>query len=192
MRRATPLLLAVVLVAGCGGAAKIQKDSLSRLVLTDADLAKPFSAFYNGAQTKLDVTSSARADPTRFGREGGWIARFTRPGTKATPGPLVVVSRADLFGSSKGAKDDLGTYRFELARQVGIARQTLRPPQIGDETIGLSFRQPGSLRVRFVTIAWRYRNATASLTAQGFANRLSVPEVVRLARRQQQHLAAAS
>jgi hypothetical protein len=191
MRRAALLLVAVVALAGCGGGPKIPQGKLSSLVLRDRDLPKPFSSFYVGAQTKLDATGSARANPGRFGREGGWFARFHRPGSRETRGPLVVVSRVDLFGSSKGAKEDLRAYGFEFSRQPGVERRRLRPPRIGDATIGTTFVQPGPLRVRFVVVAWRYRNATASVLVQGFGAHVSAADAVRLARRQQQLLKAA-
>ena len=107
-------------------------------MLRDGDLAAAFSPFYTGAQSKLDATSTVRADLTRFGRKGGWIARFHRSGSKRTQGPLVIVSRVDLFGSSKAAKDDLDLYRLEFEHQPGTDLHMLQPPRIRDET-GTSF-----------------------------------------------------
>jgi hypothetical protein len=185
------LVLALLYLAGCGGeSGAIPQAKLSSLVLHDRDLPAPFASFYTGAQSKLDATSSVRADLTRFGRKGGWIARFHRAGSKQTQGPLIVVSRADLFGSSGNANDDLDAYKLEFDRQPGTALRELHPPLIGDETIGTTFVQPGALPVRYVTVAWRYRNVTAAVTVEGFAKHVSPTDAIRLARRQQRRISA--
>src|SRR5689334_21629464 len=103
MRRLALLLSPVLLaVCGCGGGPSIQKESLSKLVLTRQDLGAQFAPFYSGPQVPLDNQGTPRADAARFGRQGGWIVRLRRTGSPAAPGPLVVESRADLFGGSGG------------------------------------------------------------------------------------------
>ena len=184
------VLLAGCFVSGCGsGGPKIPDENLGRLVLHAADLPRSFAPFYNGPQAKIDVTGPARSDPTRFGRKGGWVARFHRGGGRGTPGPLVVVSSVDVFGSSGNANDDLDAYKADFDRQAAVATRTLHPPRIGDETVGVTYVQPGPLAIRFFTIAWRYRNATAAVTAEGFGNRIRLGDALKLARRQQRRLA---
>lgn len=192
VRRGVRLLVIAAVICGvsaCGGGATIPVQRLSSLVLTDRDLPRPFSPFFVGRQSNLDATSDVRADPARFGRKDGWIARFHRPGTAKTVGPLVVVSRADLFGDSGGAKHDLEAYAYEFAHEPGTGQRALKPPSIGDQAIGETFVQPGAKPVRFVVVAWRYRNVSASVSAEGFD--LGVADVIRLARLQQRRIARA-
>jgi hypothetical protein len=193
MRRRGVLLLAMAAVicgvSACGGAATIPVQRLSSLVLTEHDLPRPFSSFFVGRQSSLDATSDVRSDPARFGRKDGWIARFRRSGSANTSGALVVVSRADLFGDSGGAKEDLKAYAYEFAREPGAGQRELTPPPIGDQAIAETYIQPGTKPVRFVVVAWRYRNVSASVSAEGFDVRPG--DVFRLARLQQRRIARA-
>jgi hypothetical protein len=184
------LPLAVVLVvAACGGSATLSADHLSRFVLQKGDLGAQWTTFENGAQIALDNQGTPRADPHRFGREGGWIARYKRSGTAKTRGPLLVVSRADLFKAASGASSDLGKYRAMFAEAPGAGVRSLPAPKLGDEAAATTFTQPGALPVRFYSIAWRYRNATASVTVEGWDGKVSAGDAVALARKQQARLA---
>lgn len=193
MRRPLSLLLVSAAVlcgaSACGGGATIPVQRLSSLVLHARDLPPAFSSFAVGRQTSLDATSELRADPTRFGRKGGWIARFHRAGGPSTPGPLVVVSRVDLFGDSGGATKDLQKYATELANEPGTKQRSFQPPSLGDQAIGETFVQPGAHPVHYAVVAWRYRNVTASVSAEGYT--LRTADVVALARRQQRRIAGA-
>ena len=55
----------------------------------------------------------------------------------------------------------------------------------------MTFVQPGAEPLRFYRIAWRYRNATASVTAEGFDGKLAFGRALALARKQQRLLAHA-
>ena len=100
MRYALAVFLVVVVAAGCGSsAARITAKQLPPLGLQPRDLPSAFERFDEGAQVSLDRVPGPRYDTARFGRQGGWKARYRRAGTTATPGPLVVESRADVFGS---------------------------------------------------------------------------------------------
>jgi hypothetical protein len=192
VRRGVLLLVMAAVVCGvsaCGGSATIPAQRLSSLVLNGHELPRPFSPFFVGRQSSLDATSQVRADPTRFGRKDGWISRFHQPGTPKTSGSLVVVSRADLFGDSGGAKHDLDAYAYELAHEPGKGQRALKPPQVGDQAIAETFVQPGAKPVRFVVVAWRYRNVSASVSAEGFD--VGAADVFRLARLQQRRIARA-
>ena len=118
MRRAFLLAIPLVLAA-CGGAQGISGTNLDRLVLQQQDVGAAFEQFNSGAQVRLDNEGTPRSDPTRFGREGGWIARFRRGGSAQTRGPLVVESRVDVFKSSDGAKSDFGEYKTLLCGLPG-------------------------------------------------------------------------
>jgi hypothetical protein len=121
-RRLLLALLPALVLPACGGGGGIQKQSLSDLVLRRQDVGKRFVAFYSGRQTQLDTQGTPRSDQSRFGREGGWIARYRRSGAPAANGPLVIESRADLFSGSGGAGKDLELYRRQLASPPGSTR----------------------------------------------------------------------
>jgi hypothetical protein len=177
------LAAAVLSLAGCGSSGKtIQSDELSKLVLQRADLPPGFAAFYQGPQLSADQTG-ARSDPKRFGRMGGWIARYNRGGSPRTKGPLVVASRVDLFKDAGGAKRELGLYPAQLqqagARKIDVGK-------LGDQAFGVVTLQTGAVNVRSYAIAWREHNASAELELNGF--RLSRLEALALARKQELRL----
>jgi hypothetical protein len=183
----------VILLSACGsdGGDEIAVGKASKLVLRESDLRGPFQAFYVGPLARLDTSGTARADPQRYGRKGGWIARFNRPGSAATSGPLVVESRVDLFGGAGGAKSDLAAYRrvfvAVIGRSGGAARLVDAPP-LGDEAVAMTTLQRGLHDIRFYTVAWRDRNSTASLAVNGFDGRVTLADAVALARRQEQRI----
>jgi len=181
-------VLLVLVLAACGGARTIPATNLDKLVLQQADVGPVFAAFNSGAQAQLDNQGTGRSDPSRYGREGGWIARFHRPGSAATKGALVVESRIDLFRSGDGAKKDLRAYRALFAAAPGSHLRPLQPSGLGDEATGVTFVQVGGATIRFFRIAWRYRNATASVTVEGFDQKISVNDATALARKQQARL----
>ena len=190
MRSALAVFLVVALAAGCGSsAARITAKQLPTLVLQPGDLSA-FERFDEGAQVNLDRVPGPRYDTARFGREGGWKARYRRAGTTATPGPLVVESRADVFGSSSDARDDLAAYRDQFAHAV--AAQLLRAPHLGDDAVAMTQLQPGTPGVRYYSIAWRIANATGSVTANGFAGRITFAQAIALARAAERHMARAA
>jgi|1185.fasta_scaffold119555_1 hypothetical protein len=184
------VLLCALLAAGCGGPKLVKDDQLPRLVLQPADLPRAFTRFDEGRQVRLDRVPGPRADPARFGREDGWKARFNRAGTAATRGPLVVESRVDLFGDAGGAKQDLAAYAGQFRRTASGARP-VAVRGLGSEATALVQQRPGPPAARFVTVAWRDGNVTASVTANGFAAGLELADAVALARAQQRRIAAA-
>jgi hypothetical protein len=161
---------------------------LPNLVLAPADLPRPFVQFAGGPLARADIHPGPRADPKRFGHEGSWIARYRRPGaTTRTPGPLVVESRADLFRTAGGARQDLDAYRGEFELTPG-ARLVAAPP-LGEGAFAMVQRQGN---VRFFSLAWRERNATALVLVEGFAGGISRADALALARKQQRHLLKAA
>jgi hypothetical protein len=188
VRRAALALVLAAALAGCGGSTPtIPRGSLSHVVLQPQDLGKPFNEFYVGKQGHLD-NQAPRNDPARYGREGGWIARFNRPGTAKTRGPLVVESRADLFKDAGGAKKDLVAYRELFASPSLAERRVITVPKLGDDALGQTFVQTATKPLRFYRIAWRYRNATAAVTVEGFAGNVRATDALELARKQQRRL----
>ena len=101
------LLAAALALAGCAGDSDepsgIPESALPSTVLQLDDLPAPFSQFDEGRQSRAEPTSRFRSDPIRFQRLGGWKARYRRPGSTTTAGPLVIESRADLFTDDEGA-----------------------------------------------------------------------------------------
>jgi hypothetical protein len=188
MRRACQLtLVAITVLAGCGGGAKtVPPSKLSKLVLQPADLHGPFTAFDVGRQTRLDLVAGPRSDPQRFGREGGWKARYNRPGSATTRGPLVVESRADVFKDDAGAAKDLAAYRAQFARQPGA--RAIRVERVGAATAATIQQGAGT---RSISVAWQDGNVTASITVNGFAAGLRPADALALARSQERRITAA-
>jgi hypothetical protein len=184
-------LLALGAAACGGGGPTIPKQHLSKLVLRPQDLGSGYVPFYSGPQVPLDNQGTPRSDAARFGREGGWIVRLRRTGPVAAPGPLVVESRADLFGGSGGAKKDLDLYRQLYASSPGSDHRALSVPSLGDEAVGDTFVQPGARPARYFRIAWRFENATAAVTIEGYDGKVTRADAIRLARRQQRRIAHA-
>ena len=200
MRRVFALVsvAALVVLTGCGNGdgEKIEAKRLARIVLQPADLGRAFDQFDEGKLVRADIHPGPRADETRFGHQGGWKARYKRSGSTATRGPLVVESRADVFEDAGGADKDLDAYRAEFEGEVetaGNAATLVDVPQVGEETVARTLGQgTGSFAVRFYTVAWRYRNATASVLVQGFRGKLTMRDALALARKQQRRLVRAA
>jgi len=170
-------------LSGCGSSGPtIPTKNVSKLVLQRTDLPGGFSAFYSGPQLSADQTGP-RSDPHRFGRTGGWIARYNRGGSPKTQGPLVVASRVDLFKDEGGAKRDFELYPDQL-KQPGA--KEIEVGKLGDWAFGVLMLRTGAVTTRSYAIAWREQNATAELELNGF--KLTVPEVLALARKQEAQL----
>lgn len=187
MRVGIAIGLITLLVAGCAGdSGGIPRGALAGVVLQAKDLPAPFVQFDEGPQGVAETTSGFRADPLRFGRVEGWKARYRRPGTATTPGPLVIESRADLFEDDDGAAKDFTAYRKELEQSLrATGGRRLESLELGEDAVGLSFRED---RVRFFRIAWRHANVTALLFVNGFEGLLELEDVLALARKQQRRL----
>ena len=200
MRRVFALVsvAALVVLTGCGNGdgEKIEAKRLARIVLQPADLGRAFDQFDEGKLARADIHPGPRADETRFGHQGEWKARYKRSGSTATRGPLVIESRADVFEDAGGADKDLDAYRAEFEGEVetaGNAATLVDVPQVGEETVARTLGQgTGSFAVRFYTVAWRYRNATASVLVQGFRGKLTMRDALALARKQQRRLVRAA
>ncbi len=186
------LALLLVVGSGCmgGDEAAIERSELKAIVLQPEDLAKAFFRFDEGRQASADQPPGARSDPTRFGREEGWKARYRRAGSPSTKGALVVESRADVFEDSDGARDELEAHRSGLTEGL---RVTGEQAELGDESFVATGKQgAGRFAVRFYLVGWRDENATASVLANGFEGKLTLPDALELARKQQVRIEAAA
>lgn len=186
--RGVAIILAAFAAVGCQVVEQhIAADQLSTLVLQPADLPS-FSQFGQGAQVTADAHPGPRKDPSRFGRLGGWIARYRPADAAVRNGPLVVESRADLFPSTSAAKQDLDAYNAEyettLARSGG---NKLGNPAVGDDARAFTF---GGGEDFFYFVAWRTGNSTASVLVEGPA--VTFDDALVLARKQAARLSAAT
>lgn len=186
------VVLALGLGVGCmgGESPAIEQSELKAIVLQPEDLGRAFLRFDEGRQATADRPAGARNDPTRFGREEGWKARYRRSGSPSTRGALVVESRADLFGDADGARDELEAHRRELGEGL---RATGDAPELGDDAfVATGTQGAGRFAVRFYLVVWRDENAAASILANGFEGRFTAEDALGLARKQQARIEAAS
>ena len=160
-----------------GDEPSIGADKVSRTVLQPADVPDVFVRFDEG---KLNRADSPRS-------EAGWKARYRRPGTPETRGPLVIESRVDRFDG----RDDAADAFDELRSELEAGAPAVDPPDVGEEAVATRLTQPGVNAVDFVTIAWRDANVVATLTVNGFARRMTTADAAALARKQQRRIAAA-
>jgi hypothetical protein len=188
-------LLLVVAAAGCsfgGDDSPIRASELNRLVLQPDDLPKAFLRFDEGRQIGVDSPGGRRADPERYGRIDGWKARYRRAGSQKTAGPLVIESRADIFDSSGGAKDDLDAARADV-RESELGWQPIDEPGLGDESFAVTLVKPVTGGdVRYFQVLWRDGNATASLNVNGFDPGLALGDTLELARKQERRISEAA
>ena len=163
-------------------------------MLQGGDVPREFERFDFGRMSPNDLPAGERADPTRFGREAGWKARYRRTGTADTAGPLVIESLLDVFDDSGGAEDELAAIRREVTTPTAPVVTPLAPlpdPQLGDEAVAWSSRLPSQPRdTVFYTVAWRHENAVAAVTVNGFDGLLGPEAALELAAKQQARLQA--
>jgi hypothetical protein len=196
VRPGRALAALAVVVAGCAGGdgdeQAVPATKMRSVVLQPADLSKPFVRFDEGPVRLADTPPGPRGDPQRFGRQGGWKARYRRPGSPATKGPLVVESRVDLFDGQDGAKSEFEAYQDELENEVRRSGRWLDVPRLGDDAVAATTGTPDIANsVSVVRLVWRDGNVTAAIAANGFEGGLRLADVLELARKQQRRIAAA-
>ncbi len=189
--RSIALVLLASLLAACAGEAKdeqlLTEETLPRVVLQPADLTGSWTRFDEGRQLRADALPGRRGDTARFDRQDGWKARYRRPGSPDTAGPLVIESRADLFADVSGAEEDFGAAIEDLER-VAAPSRPVEVVELGDEARSVESGSSEAGQFKTVTIVWREQNVVAMLTANGFSGKLASADVVALARKQQQRL----
>jgi hypothetical protein len=62
---------------------------------------------------------------------------------------------------------------------------------LGPDAVGVTFTQPGSRPLRFFRLAWRYQNATASITVEGFDGQVNQEDAMALAHKQEKGIEGA-
>jgi hypothetical protein len=190
VRRVALLVVALVFVAGgCmgddddGGA--YEAGELERMVLLADDLeGQGWSRFDWGKQLQADQPTGVRSNPMRFDRLGGWKARYRRPGSRKSTGPLVIESRADVFETADGATSDFDAYGSELE---GSGTEIEEVPGLGDRGVIATLLQGD---VRFFLVMWRHDNAVAALNLNGFGGKLTREQALALARKQDERMRA--
>jgi hypothetical protein len=190
--RALTLIAATLLLAGCsiGGeeGGTIDAAELEKLVLQPPDVPRAFFRFDEGPQGVAEQPQ-ARRDPSRFGREGGWKARYRRAGTAQTAGPLVIVSLVDGFEAGSGAEDEFDALREDF-REGGLGWRPVDAPQLGDESFAIALLQAtGVNEVAHFRITWRDDDTVASVETNGFAGKTSLEDALALARKQADRIA---
>jgi hypothetical protein len=191
-RLAAVAALVGVVAVGCSSDRGAKARDLPQLVLQARDLPSAFVQFDGGKQVSADNTGDGRMDPQRFGRLGGWKARYRRTGGGQSDGPQIVESRADVFEDGGGAERDLDAYRSDLNELAGPSDAgALEAPTLGDEAFALTRAQgSGRARIRLYTIVWRDANVSASLSATGFDGRFTAEQVLAFARAQARRIDA--
>ena len=196
--RALALLAAALALTGCSvgggddGRVTVEQDELAHAVLQPDDVPRAFLRFDEGRQGLADVQGRRRSAPERFGRVGGWKARYRRAGSSRTEGPLVIASLVDAFDSQGGAEEEWRALEDDFDGG-DVQWTTAEAPGLGDESLAWTLVQgAGAGKVAFFVVAWREDNAVASVEANGFAGKLELADAVALARRQADRLALAA
>jgi hypothetical protein len=190
-RLCTVVVIALAVGSGCmgGDSAAIDKSELKGLVLQPEDLPRAFIRFDEGRQTRIDQPGGTLAEVDRFGRQDGWKARYRRPGSAATKGPLVVESKVDVFDGSGGAEQELESARDAIVEGLNVDSAA---PKLGDESfVATGTQGSGRFAVRFYLVAWRHDNAASTVLANGFEGKFTRAQALDLARKQEARLAAA-
>ncbi len=181
---------ALVLVACGGRAAKpLSDDQLQSLVLQPSDLPSQLARFSFEREIRSEQDAVLGGDPTRFGRQGGWVARYRRRGNPRAQGPLTVVSTVEMFGRSASASRYLGAQEERektSAPTAGLKKVSV--PSIGAESHALASARAPRGSVRYVVVTWRDGRFVGSVAASGYAELMSVLDVVALARSQEKRV----
>jgi hypothetical protein len=158
---------------------------LESLVVLPEDLAAVgdlgFQRFDEGRILLAEQPGGTRSDPLRFGRLGGWKARYRRTDTADTAGILVIDSRVDLFADAGGAARELDAIVADAPRSG--ARVVAPPRSFGQSTVGLVIEQASADAVGYTIVAWRRGPFVGSVQVSGFRGRVSFEDAMALVER---------
>ncbi|MDQ6883801.1 MAG: hypothetical protein M3077_06125, partial [Candidatus Dormibacteraeota bacterium] len=90
-----------------------------------------------------------------------------------------------------GAKSDFASYLAALSIKNGSDMRAFGVAGLPQDSRGVTFTQPGGRTLRFFRIAWRERNATASITVEGFDGDITQAQAVELAKKQETRIKGA-
>jgi hypothetical protein len=189
------VLVAALVLGGCGGgsAKRLADRELANLVLQSSDLSRRYSVFAAGKETHGELAPALRGDEHRFGRQGGWVARYRTTSRSPAHGALTLVSTADVFAGSSAAGKYFGAvrkYDQQTAPATGLKDEPI--PRVGDEARAVA-SPPGPPRsVRIFVVTWRDGRIVATVSATGFARSLRLADVLALVRRQESRIVRVS
>jgi hypothetical protein len=188
----TAVLAAAALAAsGCGssGAKELPERELAKLVVQPGDVPG-MGRFANGREILAEQSPVLGRDPHKFGRQNGWIVRYRR--ARGSNGPLILPSGVETFGKSSGASKFFDEVtKLNERNAAGSGMKQADGDDLGDERRVLSTKPGRPDSVRFVVTVWRTGRIVGSISASGYSGRMSSDDVVALAKRQDQRLAAA-
>ncbi len=189
------LVACAPVLAACGtqAAKPLPHDRLQSLVLQPSDLSPTLSRFSFGRELRSEQSPVFSGDPSRFGRQGGWIARYRRRGNPKAHGPLTIVSAVEMFGRSAGASQYLGAQeKREKTSASAAGLKEVSTPSIGAESHALASARAPRGSVRYVVVTWRNGRFVGSVAASGYAELMSARDVLALARSQEKRLERAA
>jgi hypothetical protein len=185
------LAAAAAPAAGAGTQPAPAGPDTRTMVLRLSDLPQGFGRAEGVYVTNSDLDKlSGNKDYEKLGRLGGYRATYRRFGIA---GILGVDAFASIYRSSTGAHD---SYAQSLAGALQDGGPTFRwlplKPRLGSETrVYLVTEKQSGMRVDYYTIAWRHGRVFAEVIGGGVSGRITLAQVVALARKQEARIVEA-
>jgi hypothetical protein len=186
---ATGLVACALVLPACGAthtAKPLSDEQLQTLVLQSDDLSPSMARFSFEHELRSEQSPVLAGDPSRFDRQDGWVARYRRRGNPRIQGPLTVVSTIEMFARPAGASQYLDAVekRDEEVAPTGGLKEVIFPT-IGSNSHTLASAHTPRGSVRYVVVTWRDGRFVGSVSASGYAELMSIADVVALARSQE-------
>ncbi len=179
------LILACALLVAVSTAAAAATVDPKTMVLQRADV--------RGLQPGLKCCSGTR--PTDEYHPRGWIDGWRVIGGLSNPKAKVAElnSYADVYKTSAAAGEWVKYKKRQFIQSPNGWHPFSTGSKIGDatEAFTTTLSPGGGLHLTYVAIFWRYKTATALVTATGNAKTLTPEPIIRLARKQQTRMQAA-
>lgn len=201
MTRLAAVALALLTLGGVAQAASASPDpgDPSRMVLQLGDLPPGFTVASRRSRPNATVareTGVPLATLVGWGRIGGFQAEYGRSVDPGSPprGPATVSAAVSTYRTAKGLAT---AYRASAAR-IAAARTPRYvsrplPARLGDaaQLWETRFAQDG-IGVVLYTVVWRTAGTLSNIAVAGVAGRLTVADVLAIARKQDARVRAAS
>jgi hypothetical protein len=145
---------------------------LETIALQVGDLSgigETFVEFDFGPTQLVDALPAPQGPTDRFGRLGGWKARY-RQSPEVTTGVLVVDSRVDVFPDAEAAVADLDAYSERYSDQAGEPGAAMSHPAVGDAATMLAIVPADETHVRSAMLAWRSGPFTGQVVTSGLGD----------------------